>query len=84
MEKICLKLNAFEANIREYFKNLRKDQSLFDVTLKIILSAGSIFFRDIFEKNNHGNMLIYLKGISSTELEHIADLKKFCTMEKHL
>ena len=53
--------------------------SLFDVTLvtddgqhiqahKIILSAGSHFFSDIFLKSNHGNMLIYLKGISSAEL----------------
>ena len=84
MDKWYLKWYSFEANIREYFKSLRKDQSLFDVTLatddgqqiqahKIILSAGSIFFRDIFEKSNHRNMLIYLKGISSTELEHITD-----------
>ena len=57
-------------NIRESFKQLRDDQNHFDVTLatdddyqihahKIILSAGSNFFSDIFMKNNHTNMLIY-------------------------
>jgi hypothetical protein len=57
---------------------------MFDVTLatddgqhikahKMILSAGSDFFSDIFMKSNHKNILIYLKGISSTELEHVAD-----------
>ena len=83
-EKFCLKWNDFYENIREYFRILRKDQRLFDVTLatedghqiqahKIILSAGSHFFSDIFLKNNHTNMLIYLKGISSAELEHVTD-----------
>ena len=28
-------------------------------------------------KTDHANMLIYLKGISSTELEHITDLQIF-------
>jgi len=57
---------------------------LFDVTLvtddgqhiqahKIILSAGSNFFNDIFMKSNHSNMLVYLKGISSDKLEPVID-----------
>ena len=79
MEKFCLNWNGYDANIRESLKKLREDHRLFDVTLvtddgqhiqahKIILSAGSHFFSDIFLKSNHGNMLIYLKGISSAEL----------------
>ena len=63
---------------------LREDQRLFDVTLvtddgqhiqarKIILSAVSHFFRDIFLKSNTTNMLIYLKGITSVQLEHLLD-----------
>ena len=63
---------------------LREDQRLFDVTLviddgqhikahKIILSAGSHFFSDIFLKSNKTNMLIYLKGIHSIQLEHLLD-----------
>ena len=55
---------------------------MFDVTLatdngqhiqahKMILSAGSNFFSDIFMKSDHTNMLIYLNGISSVELEQV-------------
>ena len=84
MDKIKLKWNGFAANIGEYFRKVREDQKLFDVTLvtddghhiqahEIILSAGSNFFSDIFLKTNNSNMLIYLKGIRSAELQHIAD-----------
>merc|ERR1712129_417884 len=84
MEKYCLKWNEFEANIRESFKTLREEERLFDVTLvtddgqhiqahKIVLSAGSNFFSDIFMNTDHSNMLIYLKGIGSAELEPITD-----------
>ena len=79
-----MKWNEFNTNIKEYLRIVREDQRLFDVTLvtndgqhikahKIILSAGSHFFSDIFLKSNHTNMLIYLKGINSVQLEHILD-----------
>ena len=79
-----MKWNEFDTNIREYLRILREDQRLFDVTLvtddgqhiqahKIILSAGSHFFSDIFLKNNQTNMLIYLKGINSVHLKHLLD-----------
>merc|ERR1711888_570953 len=81
---MSLKWDAFEENIRNYFRKLREDQRLFDITLatddgqhiqahKVILSAGSNFFSDIFEKSNHTNMLVYLKGISSKKLERVLD-----------
>jgi len=84
MENFCLNWNGFDANIRESLKTLRQDQRLFDVTLisddgqqiqahKIILSSGSSFFRNIFMKTNHHNMLVYLKGISSNNLEPVID-----------
>ena len=84
MGELGLKWFEFDANYREYFKNLRDDQRLFDVTLatndgqhiqahKIILSAGSNFFDNIFVKSNHDNMLIYLRGIDSTQLEYVTD-----------
>ena len=74
----------FDTNNREYFKGLRENQRLFDVTLatedgqhiqahKLILSAGSHFFNDIFRKCNQANMLIYLKGITNAHLEHVID-----------
>ena len=84
MEKFYLKWNEFEGNIRESFRKLREEQTLFDVTLatddgyqiqahKIILSAGSDFFSNLFRKTNHTNLMIYLKGIRKVELEHVAD-----------
>ena len=71
MDRFCLKWDGFEENIKNSFRKLRDDQRLFDVTLatddgehiqahKIILSAGSIFFRnickyaDIFEGSKEG------------------------------
>ena len=84
MDKWYMKWNEFDNNIRDYLRILRDDQRLFDVTLvtddgqhiqahKIILSAGSNFFSDIFLKSNQTNMLIYLKGINSVQLEHHLD-----------
>ena len=84
MQELGLRWYEFDANYREYFKNLRDDQRLFDVTLatddgqhtqahKIILSAGSNFFDNIFVKSNHDNMLIYLRGIDSIQLEYVTD-----------
>ena len=82
MEKWCIRSNGFD--IRDYWQTLRKYPGLFDVTLatddgqhiqahKIILSAGSHFFSDIFLKSNQTNMLIYLKGMNSVQLEHLLD-----------
>ena len=84
MDKFSLKWSDFDTNIREHFRKLRTDQKLFDVTLatddgqhiqahRIILAAGSQFFSDIFLKSNHANMMIYLKGIHSVQVEHLLD-----------
>merc|ERR1719245_332478 len=84
MDKFCLNWNAFETNIRYCFRKLREDQRFYDVTLatedgkhiqahKIILSAGSHFFNDIFMKSNPKDMMIYLKGISSAKLEPVIE-----------
>jgi hypothetical protein len=52
----------------------------------IPLSSGSNFFYGIFLKSNHTNMLIYLKEISSAELEHVPDFlyngETSCTQEE--
>jgi len=83
-DNFCLKWNEFDANIRESFRKLRQDKRFFDVTLatddgrhiqahKLILSAGSQFFNDIFANSDHANMLIYLKGIKSDNLEYVTD-----------
>jgi len=83
-EKFCLKWNEFEDNIRNSFKSFRSEGTLFDVTLatddghqiqahKVILSAGSDFFRNIFSQCNQSNMLVYLKGISRVDLENVTN-----------
>ena len=85
MDKLRLDWTGHDANIRDYFRKLKDDQRLFDVTLvtddgqhlqahKMILSAGSNFFSDIFNiRPYHSNMLVYLKGISYTKLEPVID-----------
>ena len=84
VEKYCLKWNEFEETIRNYFKALRSEQKLFDVTLatddghqiqahKVILSSGSDFFSDIFSKFDKPDMFVYLKGITRTDLENITN-----------
>ena len=60
-DKFGLMWNDFEENIRQSFKTLRNEAALFDATLatddgyqiqahRVISSAGSGFFRDIFTK----------------------------------
>ena len=82
MDKICVRSNAF--NVEESFRKFREYEGLFDVTLatedgqeikahKIILSAGSYFFSDIFLRNNHSNMYIFLKGVSKPELLQVTE-----------
>ena len=82
MGKVSMNWNGYDSNIRTSFRKLREELRLFDVTLvtddgkhiqahKVILSAGSNFFSDIFMKSNNGNMLVYLKGISSDKLEPV-------------
>ena len=89
--------NNSQADIVKFFIKMRENQKFFDVTLvtddgqhiqahKIILSAGSNFFSDIFMKSNHSNMLVYLKGISSDKLEPVIDFiyngEAFITQEQ--
>ena len=78
-EKFSLKWNDFESNISSAFTELREDKELFDVTLlcdsnqqieahKVVISACSPFFRRILKRNQHSHPLLYLKGVSFTDL----------------
>jgi len=84
MQKLCLKSSEFESNIRDAFRELREEQDFFNVTLvcdegeqieahKIVLSAGSHFFRDILRKAKHASPFIYLKGINRFDLKYLLD-----------
>ena len=79
MEKFCLKWNDFQTNASQSFRALRKEGHFCDVTLvsddekhiaahKLVLSASSDFFKNILQKENHPNPLIYLTGIHSKHL----------------
>jgi len=81
MDKFSLKWNDFEYNISQAFRELRDEEDFFDVTLacedeqiqahKVILSAGSPFFRNILRRNIHQNPLLYLKGVKYTDLQYV-------------
>ena len=82
-EKFCLKWNDFESNISGSFKELRDDQEFFDVTLachdeqikahKVIISACSPFFRNVLRTNPHHHPLLYMRGVSFSDLRSVLD-----------
>ena len=83
--KEFFKISEFESNIRASFSELRKEEDMIDVTLatddgtlidahKIILSAGSKFFGQLFRhqsKHRTHHSYIYLKGITSSNLDNV-------------
>ena len=84
-EKFCLKWNDFDSNVSKSFGLLRNEGYLHDVTLvgddnkqvsahKLVLSASSEYFKNIFKNNNkHAHPLICLDGIVSEDLGNIMD-----------
>ena len=85
-EKFCLKWNDFHSNASKSFGLFRNEDYLHDVTLvsddhkqvsahKLVLSACSEYFKDIFKLNNKPNAhpLLCLDGISSGDLKDILD-----------
>ena len=81
-EKFCLKWNDFEQNISGAFRELKDDADFFDVTLacdsdeqvsahKVILSACSPFFRQVLRRHKHQHPLLYLRGVSFSDLESV-------------
>ena len=83
-EKFCLKWNDFYSNVSKSFRLLRNENYLHDVTLvsddhlkvsahKLVLSACSDYFKDIFKNNQHSHPLICLEGMSSEDIQNIMD-----------
>ena len=80
-DKFCLHWNDFAANISSSLRELRHEADLYDVTLaceddsvkahKLILSACSPFFRNIFKTWPHSHPLLYLRGIRGSQLTAI-------------
>jgi hypothetical protein len=75
VENYCLRWNDYGPNITEGLRALREDKDFFDVTLacedahipahKVVLSACSPFFKNIFRRHEHQHPLLYLKVRSS-------------------
>ena len=79
-----MKWNDFETNVSKSFVNLRTETQLFDVTLvgqdqkkvsahRLVLSACSDFFKNIFYSNSHSHPLLYLDGVDSSEVNLMLD-----------
>ena len=87
-EQFCLKWNDFSENMISTFSYLRTDQELTDVTLvcedgteieahKLVLTAGSTFFKNIFKNKRKGTPIIYMRGLKSSNLSAIKDFMYF-------
>ena len=84
VERLCLKWNDFEENVKSSFGSLRDDDNFIDVTLasedgqqfeahKVILVSSSPFFHNLLRKNKHTHPLIYMRGIKSEDMSAILD-----------
>ena len=83
-EKLSLKWDDFQSNISASFGQMRQDQDFSDVTLtcdgdqqvqahKVILSASSSFFTKLLKKNKHPHPLLYLRGLTNSQLNNVLD-----------
>jgi len=84
MEKFCLKWNEFNSNVNDAFSVYRGGEEFSDVTLaveggeliqahRIILSAISPVFKNIFKTSSHPHPIMYLRGIDHTNFSSIMD-----------
>ena len=85
LEKLYLRWNDFQENIKTTFTSLRKDDYFTDVTLackdgiqvnahKVILAVSSPYFENMLKINKHLHPIIYMRGIKSKDLFAIIDL----------
>ena len=83
-EKFSLKWNDFASNVSNSFSKLRQETRLYDVTLvsndhqqasahKLVLSACSEVFSNIFSSNNSPNMMLYLDSVDAKEVNFMLD-----------
>ena len=83
-EKLSFKGDDIYQNRVGSFQDMRSDTEFADVTLvtegdhqikahRIILSAGSPFFRTFLKRNKHSHPLIYMSGVNTRDLVSIVD-----------
>ena len=86
--KLNIKCNDFKDNICATFGSLREDKDFADVTLacedgqqveahKVILAGSSPFFQKLLKRNHHPHPLIFMRNVSSENLEAIVDFLYF-------
>ena len=78
---LLLSNSDFVQTQANYYSDLLKNQELTDVTLacdgyqigvhKTVISASSLFFRDVIKNSKHQNLFIFLKGVSKETLDSI-------------
>ncbi|KAF5298176.1 hypothetical protein FQA39_LY02600 [Lamprigera yunnana] len=83
-QQFCLRWNNFQANITSQFETLRDDEDFTDVTIacegqqlqahKIILSACSPLFKELFKNNPCRHPIIFMRDV---EAQHIVALMEF-------
>ena len=84
MEKFSLKWNDFHSNVSKSFGLLRSEEYLHDVRLmsedyhevsahRLVLSACSEYFRNIFKNCKKQDTLICLDGITNEDLKNVLD-----------
>lgn len=80
-QQYSLKWNNYISHLAYHFENLRTEEEFTDVTLccegkkikahKIILSACSTYFRDVFKENPHPHPVIIFKNVKYSDLTSI-------------
>ena len=76
---LLLSNTEYLSNQARFYSDLLESQELIDVTLacdgyqvgahRTVISASSLFFRDVIKNSKHQNPFIYLKGLSKETLE---------------
>ena len=83
-DKFSLKWNDFQSNVSSSFSLLRNEDYLHDVTIvtddneqvaahKLVLSACSEYFKNIFKRNKHQNPHLCLEGVYSKDIRNVMD-----------
>ena len=87
-ERLCLKWNDFEENVKSSFGSLRGDSNFNDVTLacedgqqfeahKVILASSSPFFQNILKGIKQAHPFLYLRGMKAEDVSAILDFLYF-------